>query len=140
MKTLCLLLATLLGLGVFSTGLSAAEPTPGTLVGKWVATFESNRSQPITVTYVFALEGGKLTGTAASNFTGQGVISEVKVDKENITFIEKFAFDGMPLQFSYTGKLSGDELQLKRVGGSISGEQSGTARRVKESTPAPVAK
>lgn len=121
-------------------GLSAAEPAPAALVGKWAATFESDRSQPITVTYVFTLEGGKLTGTAASNFTGPGVISKVKVDKENIAFIEKFAFDGMPLQFSYTAKLSGDELQLKRTGGSINGEQSGTAKRMKEEVPAPTAK
>jgi hypothetical protein len=140
MKTLCLLLATLLGLGAFSAGLSAAEPSPAALVGKWAATFESNRSEPITVTYVFTLEGGKLTGTAASNFTGQGVISEVKVDKEYLTFIEKFAFDGMPLQFTYTVRLSGDEMQLKRTGGSISGEQTGTAKRVKEAAPAPAAK
>ena len=134
MKLPSLLLAAI----AFPFLLIAAEPAPAALVGKWIATFASNQSQPIIVIYVFKAEGGKLTGTASSAFTGAGEISDIKLDKETITFVENFSFDGMPLRFNYTGRLVGDELQLKRVGPGINLEQSGVAKRVKEdATPAP---
>lgn len=126
--------AAICGLLAFPAFLIAVELTPAFLAGKWIATFESNRSQQITVTYVFKTEGGKLTGTASSAFTGEGELSDIKLDKDGIAFTENFTFDGTPLRFLYTGKLSGEELQLKRIGPGINVEQAGVAKRVK--TPA----
>jgi hypothetical protein len=136
MKPASLLLTAILGLIFLPVVLSAAELTPALLAGKWIATFESNRSQQITVTYVFKAQGGKLTGTASSAFTGEGELSDIKLDKDNIAFTENFTFDGTPLRFLYTGKLNGEELQLKRVGPGINVEQAGVAKRVKEEAPA----
>lgn len=136
MKLAFPLLSAALALLVLPAGLRAAEPAPSPLVGKWAAIFESNRGQ-IASTYVFKAEGDKLTGTASSSaFTGEGVLSAIKLDKENITFTENFSFDGLPLRFEYTGKLNGDEMKLKRVlpGGNL--EQEGVAKRVKEDAPA----
>jgi hypothetical protein len=42
------------------------------------------------------------------------VLSEGKVDGNKISFVEKGNYQGMPLQFNYTGELAGDELKLKR--------------------------
>lgn len=136
MKLLSPPFAAILGLLVLSAVLPASEPAASPLVGKWSAIFETNRGQ-IAASYVFKADGNKLTGTASSpSFTGEGVLSQIKLEQETITFVENFTFDGMGLRFEYTGRLKGDELQLKRIlpGGNL--EQEGVAKRVKEDSPA----
>ena len=36
------------------------------------------------------------------------------VDGDKISFIEKGTYQGMPLQFNYTGEIAGDEIRFKR--------------------------
>jgi hypothetical protein len=108
MKTACSRFAVVLGLLVLSSGLSAADAAPSSPFGKWAAVFESNRGQ-LAATYVFKVDGDKLTGTASSaTFTGEGVLSAIKIEKDIITFTESFNFDGMRLRFEYTGQLNGE--------------------------------
>jgi hypothetical protein len=127
--------ALVFGLLGFSGGLAAAEAA-SPLVGKWSAVYETNRGR-ITATYVIRAEGDKLTGTASSAaFTGEGVLSLIRLEKDVVTFTETFTFDGIGLRFEYTGRLSGDELQLKRVLPAQNLVQEGVAKRVKDDAPA----
>jgi hypothetical protein len=141
MKISIVLSVICLGLLSLSVRAAAGEPAPSPLVGTWAATFDSNRGQ-IVATYVIKAEGDRLTGTASSSgFTGEGVLSAIKLDKDNVSFVETFTFDGIGLRFEYTGRLNGDELQLRRVLPSQGISQQGVAKRVKEGVPAsPVAK
>jgi hypothetical protein len=113
-------------LGLATLALAGAAPD---LTGNWTTKFESQVGEQI-YTYTFKTEAGKLTGHAKSNL-GEGPISDIKVDKDTVTFIEHLDYQGMPLEISYTGKfVSADEISFKRDVGGQGGEEF-TAKREK---------
>ena len=129
-----LVLAAAFGLLVGSAPLSAADAVPASIVGKWKVSFDSPMGGQ-EVTYTFKSEAGKLTGTSASEMAGDLTLSEVKLDKDMLTFVETVSFNGMDIRFDGSGKLSGDELSLKRRIADFDFTQEGVARRVKEAAP-----
>jgi hypothetical protein len=99
------------------------------LAGNWTTAFDSQVGEQ-KYTYTFKLEGGKLTGNAKSNL-GEGPITDVKVDKDTVTFVEHLSYQGMALDITYTGKIvSADEIKFKRDVGGQGGEEF-TAKRQK---------
>ena len=100
------------------------------LSGTWTASFDSQVGKQ-DYTYTLKVEGGKLTGHAKSNL-GEGEISDGKVDKDKVTFIEHLNYQGMMLDITYTGKIiSADEVQFMRDVAGQGGEEL-TARRKKD--------
>ena len=81
--------------------------------GTWTASFDTQVGKQ-TYTYVLKVDGAALTGTAKSNLIGDSTLSDGKVDGNKISFVEKGTYQGMPLQFNYTGELAGDEIRFKR--------------------------
>ena len=81
--------------------------------GTWTASFDT---QVGTQSYTFMLEveGETLTGTAKSNLLGDSTLSEGKVDGDTISFVERGTYQGMPLEFNYSGEIVGDEIHFKR--------------------------
>jgi hypothetical protein len=105
----------------------AAEPV--NLSGTWTTKFESQVGEQ-SYTYTFKVEGGKLTGTAKSNL-GEGPITDGKVDKNTVTFVEHLNYQGMMLDITYQGQIvSADEIKFKRDVGGQGGEEF-TAKRSK---------
>jgi hypothetical protein len=100
-----------LALAVFSVvgGLAHAADVDGT----WTASFDTQVGKQ-EYTYVLKLDGAALTGTAKSNLVGDSTLSDGKVDGNKISFVERGTYQGMPLQFNYTGELAGDEIRFKR--------------------------
>jgi hypothetical protein len=90
-------------------GLAHAADVDGT----WTASFDTQVGKQ-EYTYVLKLDGAVLTGTAKSNLVGDSTLSDGKVDGNKISFVEKGTYQGMPLQFNYTGELVGDEIRFKR--------------------------
>ena len=90
-------------------GLAHAADVSGT----WTASFDTQVGKQ-TYTYILKVEGAALTGTAKSNLIGDSTLSDGKVDGNKISFVEKGTYQGMPLQFNYTGELAGDEIRFKR--------------------------
>ena len=83
--------------------------------GTWTASFNTQVGQQ-NYTYEFHVEGTKLTGTAKSNLVGEVTLADGKVDGNKITFVENGTYQGMPVSFSYTGELVGDdEIHFKRM-------------------------
>jgi hypothetical protein len=83
--------------------------------GTWTASFET---QVGTQSYTFELkvDGDMLTGMAKSNLVGEVELEDGKVDGNTITFVENGTYQGMPISFSYTGELVGDdEIHFSRV-------------------------
>jgi hypothetical protein len=126
MTTRRLVLATAIALLPFCA--LAAEPI--NISGTWTTAFESQVGEQ-KYTYTFKVEGGKLTGSAKSNL-GEGSISDGKVDKDTVTFIEHLNYEGMVLDINYTGKIvSADEIKFARDVGGQGGEEF-TAKREKK--------
>ena len=85
----------------------------GDISGTWTASFDTQVGKQ-EYTYTLKAEGAALTGTAKSNLIGDSTLSDGKVDGNKISFVEKGNYQGMPVQFSYTGELAGDEIHFKR--------------------------
>ena len=85
----------------------------GDVSGTWTASFDTQVGKQ-EYTYTLKVEGAALTGTAKSNLIGDSTLSDGKVDGNKISFVEKGTYQGMPLQFNYTGELAGDEIHFKR--------------------------
>jgi len=99
------------------------------LSGTWTAKFESQVGEQ-SYTYTFKVEGGKLTGHAKSNL-GEGAITDGKVDKNTVSFVEHLDYQGMMLDITYQGQIvSADEIKFKRDVGGQGGEEF-TAKRSK---------
>ena len=90
-------------------GLAHAADVSGT----WTASFDTQVGKQ-EYTYTLKLEGAAVTGTAKSNLIGDSTLADGKVDGNKISFVEKGTYQGMPLQFNYTGELVGDEIRFKR--------------------------
>ena len=99
---------------------SAAE-----LAGKWTAEFDSQIG-PQKYVYEFTAEGDNFTGKAAYDHSmgkGESKLKDIKLENDAIAFIETVSLDGMELVISYSGKISGDQMDLKRVVGDFATEQ-----------------
>ena len=109
----------------WSVGVRAADPS-----GRWSATFMTQVGEQ-AYTYEFIVKGTMLTGTAKGSLTGEGKISDGKIDGDTITFVENTTYMGMPLAFNYTGKMtSADQIELSRTLMDFEAEKA-TAKRVK---------
>jgi hypothetical protein len=109
----------------WSAGVRAADPS-----GRWSATFMTQVGEQ-AYTYEFIVKGTTLTGTAKGSLTGEGKISDGKIDGDTITFVENTTYMGMPLAFNYTGKMtSADQIELSRTLMDFEAEKA-TAKRVK---------
>jgi hypothetical protein len=105
---LVMAVALVLGLG----GSAAA----GDVAGTWTSEFDSQIG-PQKYTFVFEVDGEKLTGTATgvrTNETSEVRITDGKVVGDKITFTENLDLQGQPLVIKYTGTLEGDEIHFKR--------------------------
>ena len=110
---------------VWSVGVRGADPS-----GRWAATFMTQVGEQV-YTYEFVVKGTTLTGTAKGSLTGDGKISDGKIDGDTITFVENTTYMGMPLAFNYTGKMtSADTIELSRTLMEFEAEKA-TAKRVK---------
>lgn len=100
------------------------------LLGRWTAEFNS----PIGVqkyVYEFKNSGDTLTGQATFDHSmGKGTVQlgNVKVEGDKVSFDEPLSIDGNEITITYSGTLTGDELNLTRNVGEFGTEQL-TARR-----------
>jgi hypothetical protein len=99
MKTLLLLLA------------GALAAYSADIAGNWKATAEGPNGT-MERTFVFKVDGAKLTGETTSSFVGRSVILDGKVDGDNFTFTIVANIQGNEMKISYKGKVSGDAISL----------------------------
>jgi hypothetical protein len=100
-------------LAVLASVASAAD-----LSGNWKATADFGNG-PIERTFVFKVDGNKLTGETTSAMMGKSIITDGKVDGDNVTFSITAKFQDNEMKLTYKGKLNGkgDELKLTSEGG-----------------------
>ena len=100
MKWLLILLA------VFAVAAAAADVT-----GTWKGTAETPNGT-IERTFVFKVDGNKLTGETTSQMMGKSTITDGKVDGDNLSFTITVKFQDNELKLNYTGKVNGNEIKF----------------------------
>jgi|SRR5579871_702371 len=91
---------------VFATVLSAADIT-----GKWKGTAETQFGT-VERTFVFKVEGNKLTGETSSNRFGKSAIEDGKIDGDDVSFTITVTFEGNEAKANYKGKVSGETIKF----------------------------
>jgi len=76
--------------------------------GKWKAEFTTPDGTQRVNTFSFKVDGGKLTGTVAGT-QDETQIQNAKIVGDEISFTAERPFG----TFTYTGKVSGDEIKFK---------------------------
>jgi hypothetical protein len=93
--------------------LAVATAFAADVTGTWTASFDTQVGVQ-NYTYTFKVDGGKLTGSAKSNL-GEGAITNGTVNGDDISFVENLNYQDMPLQITYKGKISGDQIKFTRT-------------------------
>jgi hypothetical protein len=99
-------LLAVLFLAAIATSAFAADVT-----GTWKASFDTPNGT-MESTFVFKVDGSKLTGTISMGEMGDSAISEGKVDGDSISFAVVRERDGNEFRMNYKGKVSGAEIKF----------------------------
>jgi hypothetical protein len=103
------------------------------VVGKWKGQFDSQIGIQ-KYTFEFKVDGDKLTGKAVAERemgTNEVQLTEGKINKDEISFVENLHFGDNDIRIEYTGKISGDEIKFHRKVADIATEDF-VAKRVKD--------
>ncbi|HUB79898.1 MAG TPA: hypothetical protein VMB03_13920 [Bryobacteraceae bacterium] len=93
------------------TAILAATAPAADIGGTWKGTADFG-GQSIERTFVFKVDGNKLTGETTSELLGKSTIEDGKIDGDNISFTITADFQGNSLKMTYKGKISGDTIKL----------------------------
>jgi hypothetical protein len=91
---------------VFSLTASAAD-----ISGTWKGTAQTQNG-PVNRTFVFKVDGNKLTGETTSDLLGKSTIEDGKIDGDNVSFTLTVTFQGNEGKILYKGKVEGDEIKF----------------------------
>jgi hypothetical protein len=100
MKRLLVLIA------IFAVTAAAADIT-----GTWKATAQGPNGN-MERTFVFKVDGSKLTGEATSTMLGKSTIENGKIDGDNLSFTLTVKFQDNEMKVNYKGKVTGKEIKL----------------------------
>jgi hypothetical protein len=93
-------------MAVFAVTASAADVS-----GTWKGTADTPNGT-VERTFVFKVDGQKLTGETSSDRFGKSVIQDGKVDGDNISFTITVNIGGTEGKVNYKGKVQGDAIQF----------------------------
>ena len=88
--------------------------------GTWKGTADLG-GNTIERTFVFKVDGAKLTGETTSEMMGKSTITDGKVDGDNLSFSITVKFQDNDTKLTYKGKVSGETLKFDVEG--VNGQQ-----------------
>jgi hypothetical protein len=91
---------------LFASVLFAAD-----ISGKWKGTAETQFGT-VERSFVFKVDGSKLTGETSSDRFGKSTIEDGKIEGDNLSFTITVNFNGNEGKVSYKGKVSGDTIKF----------------------------
>lgn len=91
--------------------LFAFTAAAGDISGTWKGTADTPNGS-IERTFVFKVDGNKVTGETSSQMMGKSVIQDGKLEGETVSFSIVVNFQGNELKLTYTGKISGNEIKF----------------------------
>jgi hypothetical protein len=95
-----------LSLLVFGLSAMAADVS-----GKWKGTADTPNGT-VERTFLFKVDGTKLTGETESQMMGKSTIADGKVEGDTITFSINVKFQDNDMKLNYKGVVSGDEIKF----------------------------
>ena len=90
----------------FALTASAAD-----VAGTWKASTETPNGT-FESTFVFKVDGAKLTGSTSNQMMGETAISEGKIDGDNLSFVVNAEFNGNSVKLDYKAKVTGNEMKI----------------------------
>src|ERR1700692_3285641 len=93
-------------LAVFALSALAAD-----VAGTWKAMAEGPNGS-MERTFVFKVDGNKLTGETTSTMMGKSTITDGKVDGDNLSFTITGKIQDNEMKLNYKGKVTGDEIHF----------------------------
>ena len=81
------------------------------VTGTWKGSAETPNGT-IERTFVFKVDGNKLTGETTSNMMGKSVIENGKVDGDNLSFSIMIKIQDDEVKIDYKGKVDGKQIKL----------------------------
>jgi len=93
------------------TALFALAALAADISGNWKGTAEGPNGS-LQRTFIFKVDGAKLTGETSSEMLGKSTISDGKIEGDNISFSITANMGGNELKLTYKGKVTGDGIQL----------------------------
>jgi hypothetical protein len=99
------------GTMVFLAAIFAAAASAADISGTWKGSAE-NQGATIERTFVFKVDGTKLTGETTSEMMGKSVITDGKIEGDSISFTITANFQGNDMKLGYKGKVAGDTIKL----------------------------
>lgn len=105
------------------TALCALAALAADISGTWKGTADMGGNS-MERTFVFKVDGSKLTGETTSQMLGKSTIQDGKVDGDNISFNITAEMQGNEMKLSYKGKITGDTITLnsEMAGGQGGGQ------------------
>ena len=91
--------------------LSAMAAFGAEVAGTWKASVETPNGN-FENTFVFKVDGAKLTGTSSNQMMGETPISDGTVDGDDVAFNVIVSRDGNEFKLAYKGKVTGNEMKL----------------------------
>ena len=85
--------------------LFAAAASAADISGTWKGTAE-NQGGTIERTFVFKVDGNKLTGETTSELMGKSTITDGKIEGDTVTFTITVNFGDSPMKLNYKGKVN----------------------------------
>ncbi len=79
--------------------------------GTWKGTAEGPNGT-IERTFVFKVDGNKLTGETTSSMFGKSTISDGKIEGDTFSFTITLTFQDNEMKLNYKGKVDGKELKM----------------------------
>jgi len=90
----------------------AFTATAADISGNWKATADFS-GNTIERTFVFKVEGTKLTGETTSQLMGKSTINDGKVEGDNVSFTITGNIQGNEMKLTYKGKIAADGKEIK---------------------------
>jgi hypothetical protein len=89
----------------------AATAWAADVSGTWKGSAETPNGT-VERTFVFKVDGDKLTGETSSNLFGKSKIEDGKVEGDNISFTITVNVQGAEGKVNYKGKVEGDQIKF----------------------------
>ena len=91
------------------------------ITGTWTAQMIEKNAKPVEATFVFNVEGKKLTGTMITSMEDESApLMEGEVSGNKVSFKTMQDFEDYTITFIYTGRIKGDTITFTVAG--ISGK------------------
>ncbi len=98
------------------------------MAGTWKATAEGPNG-PMERTFVFKVDGNKLTGETTSSMFGKSTLEDGKIDGDSLSFTITLKFQDQEMKINYKGKVDGKEIKLTAES-SMAGQINWVAKKV----------